>query len=297
MNVLSSLWNWLTDGYWPSADGDQNPAEDATDPGPPNLLAVGDVADVRLATAEDGFPGAPETPYLLKIARGPEGFAHLAAERLALKKLLDAAGNDTYRKYLPELVHSYCTADRASKPVNVFRYEPGWHTLEQVHEQHPELDGRHLAWIFNRFLTVLGFCHRRNIVHGAVLPCHALVDAKSHGLRLVGWGQSVVAGRPLRGATARYRDWYPVEVNGRQPATAATDLFLAARCVVYLAGGDPLTGRMPDTVPPPIRRFIGTCLLESPRMRPDDAWTLLEDFERLLRSVYGPPKFHELTVL
>jgi hypothetical protein len=31
-------------------------------------------------------------------------------------------------------------------------------------------------------------------------------------------------------------------------------------------------------------------------MRPHDAWALLEDFEEQLRVLYGPPKFHELTL-
>ena len=31
-------------------------------------------------------------------------------------------------------------------------------------------------------------------------------------------------------------------------------------------------------------------------MRPDDAWALMEDFDGLLRAVYGPPAFHELTL-
>ena len=31
-------------------------------------------------------------------------------------------------------------------------------------------------------------------------------------------------------------------------------------------------------------------------MRPDDAWELLDEFDELLRQLYGPPKFHELTM-
>ena len=28
----------------------------------------------------------------------------------------------------------------------------------------------------------------------------------------------------------------------------------------------------------------------------DDAWALMGDFDKLLRALYGPPKFHELTL-
>src|SRR5262249_15608964 len=160
--------------------------------------------------------------------------------------------------YLPTLEESVAVGGWLGRRINVLRYDTGFHTLEQVHAQHPALDGVHIAWIFNRLLTVLGFCHRQKIIHGAVLPCHVLIDAPSHGLRLVGWGQSVAPGRPIVAVPARYWDWYPPEVHKKQPVGPATDLFLAARCIVYLAGGDPVTNWMPETVPLPLRRFLST---------------------------------------
>jgi len=300
VNFFASLLSWLGDGFWPTADQH----DDVLVPIPHvqhgytllRLLASGDVADIHLAATADEFSTATESLHLLKVARGPEGNAHLDIERKNLTKLLDTAGSTTYRKYLPALVDSLPTTDRCQQRSNVFQWEPGFHTLEQVHEQHPALDGRHLAWIFNRLLTVLGFSHRQNILHGAVLPCHALIHAAGHGLKLVGWGQSVVVGQRIRSVPARYQEWYPAEVQHHRPASPETDLFLAARCLVYLAGGDLRTNRIPDAVPPPVQRFLQTCLLESARMRPNDAWTLMEDFDELLHGLYGPPKFHELTL-
>jgi hypothetical protein len=292
--------SWLRDGYWPTPEPHEDllvrPQDVQRRYTPLRLLAAGDAADLHLAATPDGPDTAPETLYLLKVARLPEGNARLEVERKALTTLLGVAGNATYRHYLPALVESFPSLGRFPQRVNVFRWEPGFHTLEQVHGQHPALDGRHLAWIFKRLLTVLGFSHRQDIVHGAVLPCHALIHAAGHGLRLVGWGRSVAAGRRIQTVPARYRGWYPAEVQRQGPAGPATDLFLAARCLVYLAGGDPLTNRLPEAVPPPMRRFLNTCLLESASMRPDDAWALLEDFDDLLQALYGPPTFHELTL-
>jgi len=296
MKTLASLLSWLCDGYWPAADQDEDPfncipAIRERYIGQ-RLFAVGDAADIHLATAVDD----PQALFLLKVSGQREGISRLDRERQVLTKLTMAAGDTTYRNYLPALVDSLSIAGRFPKRISVFRFEPGFHTLQQVHEQVPALDGRHLAWIFKRLLTVLGFCHRQNIIHGAVLPCHALIHAAGHGLQLVGWGQSVAAGLRIGSVPARYWDWYPTEVLHRRPASPATDLFLAARCLVYLAGGDPLTNRLPEIVPLPMRQFLGTCLLESARMRPDDAWALMEDFDELLEKLYGPPAFHELTM-
>lgn len=250
-------------------------------------LAVGDAANVYVASAAESY-------YLLKMSRSAAGDNRLNNERRTLAHLLARAGTTTYRHYLPSLVDSFIVNESFPKRINMFAYEPGYYTLEQVHEQHPALDGRHLAWIFNRFLTVLGFCHRQHIVHGAILPCHVLIHAANHGLQLVGWGQSVRAGEVIALLPSRYRDWYPGEIVKHQPVSPATDLFLAARCVIYLAGGDPVHNQMPDTVPAPLRMFVRSCLLEGAAMRPHDAWSVMEEFDDLLRRLYGPPQFHTL---
>jgi hypothetical protein len=253
-------------------------------------LAAGDVADVHRARSE----GADETvtSYLLKTSRNTEGANVLDQERKVLGKLLRAASNTTYRQYLPPLVESFTTEEQ--RRVNVFVDDPGFFTLEEVHARHPALDGRHLAWIFKRLLAVLGFCHRQGTVHGAVLPAHVLLHAADHGLRLIGWGQSVGKGERLTAISTRYRRWYPSEVFRKRPASAGTDLFLAARCLIYLAGGDPLSDRLPDAVPAPMQRVFRSCLLEGDRMRPADAWGLHDEFDGLLKRLYGPPKFVEL---
>jgi serine/threonine protein kinase len=295
-NGFKNLLSWLCDGYWPERL-DETPARVQ---GPnrsyelQQLFAVGDVADVYLATARTDLAKETDDEYIVKMSRVPAGFALLDKERKTLANLLAAAGGTTYRKYLPRLAESFPATGKFPKRINTFRFERGLHTLEEVHDQHHALDGRHLAWIFNRLLTVLGFCHRRGVLHGAVLPCHVMINAASHGLQLVGWGQSAANSRRIEFISTAYADWYPPEVRNKQPAGPATDLFLAARCIVYLSGGDPVTNWVPETVPLPMQRFLATCLLESAPMRPDDAWGLLEDFESLLHSLYGPPKFHEL---
>jgi serine/threonine protein kinase len=258
-----------------------------------HLLAAGDVADVYLAAQDSAT--ALGAGYVVKVSRVPGGDTLLDRERKSLTTLLTAAGDATYRKYLPTLAESFPVFDSFPRRVNVFLYEPGFYTLDEVHARHPVLDPRHLAWVFKRLLTALGFAHREKVIHGAVLPPHVLIYPASHGLQLIGWGQSVDNGCPLAAAATRYQDWYPPEVSKKEPATPATDLFLAARCIADLAGGGP-AGPIPDSVPAPFARFLRACLLDGPRMRPDNAWTLLDEFEEMLGQLYGPPRFHELSM-
>jgi serine/threonine protein kinase len=244
------------------------------------LLWTGDVSDIFTAEAD----GAE---YLLKVSRVPGADGLLNNESDALSKIHKAATDTKYRLYVPLLVETIQVRDKFPKRINVFHRESGVYSLPDVIAKHGRLDGRHLGWIFKRLLTILGFAHQQGIVHGAVLPPHIVLNPDNHGLCLVGWGQSVKSGSPLSVALKSHRDWYPPEVAAKKPATAATDIYMAAKCALHLTGG---------SMPSHFQGFLNACLLDGQSMRPDDAWSLYDEFDDLLRRVYGPPKFHVLSM-
>jgi hypothetical protein len=249
------------------------------------LLATGDISDVYLATG-DG------KRYVLKASRITNGVAFLMHEKDVIADILKAADDLTYRKYYPTLSESFTVKDGAiRKQINVYVYEPGFYTLSQVHEQHPKLESRHLAWIYKRLLTAIGFAHQQGYVHGSILPTHVQIHAENHGLQLLGWPHSVKIGEKLTLASAAYLSWYPREARRKEPVTPATDICMATKLIIFMAGGNPVTHQIPSEVPEPMRRFWNSCLLESPRMRPDDAHVLHEDFAQVLRQIFGEPRY------
>jgi hypothetical protein len=254
-------------------------------------LAAGDLADVHLALA-DGVR------YVLKITRPSGGNPLLAAEVRRLQSLAARCGDRRYREYLPRVVETFTVpGPDGGRQVNVFIHREGFYTLEAIRRRHTAgLDARHLAWIFKRLLAVLGFAQTCGLVHGAVLPPHVMLHAENHGLQLLDWIGAVRIGAGLTFIPAAYRDWYPGEVLRREAVGPATDVFLAAKCLIYASGGDPVAQQWPDTVPAEMRRFVDTCLLASPRMRPQDAWDLHEEFDELLVRLFGPPQYHQLVM-
>jgi hypothetical protein len=85
----------------------------------------------------------------------------------------------------------------------------------------------------------------------------------------------------------RYAGWYPPEVPARERASAATDIYMATRCMTHLMG---------DKAPKPMRSFAQGCLAARQRRRPDDAWRLLAEFDELLERLYGPRRFRPFTM-
>jgi hypothetical protein len=256
-------------------------------------IAVGDVADVHLATA-----GGEE--YLLKVSRGVDGAAALDVEQDSLKAVLATANGTVFDRFVPTLCESFTIRDKPPRRINVFRPDAArLYTLEQVHARHPDLarekGGRHLVWIFRRILMAIDLAAAADRVHGAVLPPHVLLRPSDHGAVLVGWGQSVMVGNRITSASSRYLPWYPPEVSRKQPASHGTDVSMAARCIIYLAGGDPVTSQAPPSLPGPMAEFLRACLLEAPAMR-GDARSLRDSLYKVGVRLYGATEFIPLAM-
>ena len=264
------------------------------------ILAAGDIADLHLAQSAGHDKADTDLhDYVLKISRVLNGEKLLDNERKVLAEVLTKAADTTYRKYFPTLVESFPAQDKIAKRVNVFTYEPAdFYTGEELHSKIPELTSRHLAWMFKRLLTAIGFVHRAGYIHGAILPPHIRIQTKSHGIQLTSFSHAVNKGEKIKTISGKYKEWYPPEVLAKEAAIPETDIYMAAKCMFYLAGVDPnKPANIPATqIPIPMQRFFQSCLLPGAKMRPDDAWALHDEFDELLKTLYGKPRFQHLHV-
>ncbi|MDX2854272.1 molecular chaperone DnaJ [Actinacidiphila glaucinigra] len=251
------------------------------------VLAEGDLAVLRAAG-----PGT-----VLKIPRRPADNDLMEREADALTRLHTVA-DARHRAYAPRIEESFRHRgpDGAERRVNALQRLRGFHTLAEVRALHPGgLDPRDAAWMWRRLLVALGWAHRAGVVHGAVLPEHVLIHPAQHGLVLVDWCYATERGARVPALVERHRALYPPEVTGRRPATEATDIHLASRCVEQLMG---------DRAPRPLSAFLRGCTLPAPGLRhggpqarrPHDAWRLLAELDDVLERLYGPRTFRPFTM-
>ena len=241
-------------------------------------------------------PMKPGEDLQLKVVRDVRDNELLRHEAHVLRRLAGVPAQA--RHYFPRLVESFVWKDSAASRQALLLAAPAkLYSLANIRSAYPAgLDPRDAAWMFNRTLEALWFAHQQNLVHGAVLPPNLHVSLEDHGLILDDWALAVEPGEALTAISNLYAAWYPIETRRRAPATPATDLFLATRCLVYLLGGDPVTGQLPPSIPAPFHRFVTGCLLPSPVYRPQDAGALREEFGELLQSLYGPRTFRPLAM-
>lgn len=248
----------------------------------------------------DLFPAqASSEQVLLKIVRAAHNNDLLEAEARALNRIARQLADQPIGAHFPVLIEHLRIRDGAGaqRQTNVLRFEPDYVSLTDVCKVYPHgIHPADAAWMFNRLLAALGTIHDLGLVHGAVVLPHILIRPVDHNDMLIDWCYSVQAGAAIQAISPAYATDYPPEVSAKAAATPATDLYMAARCLVRLLGGNGTEETLPPSVPKPMRALLRACLIPTPQFRAQQAWQVFDDFQDLLYRLYGPPTFRPFHV-
>lgn len=243
-----------------------------------SIRAEGDIATIYNVVGD---------PLLLKIVRSGADNDLMEAESKAYaalfppKKVPGLAG-----ELIPRLLESFLLKGSSSaRRVNVLTRHDDHIALSDVVSKYyaSGIDFRDFAWMFKRTLAALGFAHQRGVIHGAVLPCHVLIDPKGHGIKLVDWAYSRAPGEKLKAKINEYAAAYPPEVI----ASPGLDIYMLAHWGTTVLDAN---------APKQIFAFMNGCMLASPHRRPADAWALHKEFDELLERLVGKPKYRPFIV-
>lgn len=243
---------------------------------------LGDVCELFPADSDAPVHDGDE-PHrvVLKVAQSAEDNDLLDAEARTLRALFaKEAVAPRFLRSLPELTDSMTMED--GRRANVFPRLSSHRALTEVREH---VDLRDVVWIAKRLLSVLGFLHARGFVHGAVTPAHVMVHPITHGAVLTDLCYAVPRGEKVPALSPSHRALYPNEVLRGEPAEPGTDLFMAAKTLLWL---------LPASADREVRRFFLTCTHEKLARRPDDAWALHEELDRLMTRLLGKPVYRPL---
>jgi serine/threonine protein kinase len=240
-------------------------------------LCKGDIADLHNVSWD--------TPAVLKVARAESDNDLLDREKATLQHLHKEAKTNNYIRYVPSLLDSLIVGDCRA---NVLSVAQDCYTLKQLKELIGPIEPRHIVWMMNRLLSLLGYIHRCGVVHSQLTPSHLLYRPQDHGLVVVGWGCSL---RHDKAQNVPYmsKEWkalYPAEVHHGHYALPQTDILMAFRSI-YWAGTMPK--RFDDL-------YIYCASDTSPKSRPEDAWQIQERWKKLAEEEFGPKKFVEMHV-
>ena len=242
---------------------------------------------------DDGF----ETPVIVKVCNDRSNNDLVEREIVVLNGLpADNPSQNTFNQYYPTSYASYRTHD--NRPAHVISMISDSFSFADVIKAYPQgIDYRDMAWMFKRTLVGIWWAHHKGYLHGAILPPHVLLNGQNHGAKIIDWCYSVpTRSDRIHALITEYEDYYAPEVHERGEAKEATDIYMAAKCMVALLGGDVKTNEMPDTVPREIQNLLGLCLNKQKTMRPSKADDLHEAFDNLMKELVGKPAFRKFAL-
>lgn len=281
-------------------------------------VASGDLGDLFVCTVVNG---AAEHKALFKITKDGRDNDLMENEFKALQKLYakEAARGpkdpkEVDLRFFLEATNTFLVRGPSfQRRVNILTWFPEHRGLDEVLRVFPDgIDYKDMVWMFKRVLQGIGWAHKHHLIHGALIPPHILIHPVDHGAKLVDWCYSVditpdgkkpsvkkprtvfdhllddgVTNPHVKAISQGYRDYYPPEVFKKETPTAATDIYMAAKCAVALVGGDVKTNAMPTTIPATVRAFFERCLHADPKKRPQGAWDAHEELDGVLLKAVG----------
>jgi serine/threonine protein kinase len=259
------------------------------------VLGEGDICQVFKATEMGGYT------VVAKVCRHPSDNDLVENEAKILGDLNPAsAGDESFYRYLPRVLK---TAEHEDSKVNILTYFEGGVSLADILTAYPKgIDFRDAAWMYKRMLVGVGFAHTRKFIHGAVTLPHVLVHPVNHGGKIIDWSYAVKLHETSRtfdritAVSLDYEAYYPPEVLKKENPTPATDIYMMAKCMVALLGGNVQTNEMPAEVPEAFQAFLQESLHESQHMRPRDAWNLHDELDTLLKDLVGKRVYRAFTM-
>lgn len=155
------------------------------------------------------------------------------------------------------------------------------------------LDQRHMVWVMDRMLGLLGYVHSIGMVHGRIHPDRIRVRPSNHNAMLTGWGHSVyqpaVSGETILSMTDEFE---APEVTESKNIGPWTDIYSLGKTLIWLVGGDPLTNNIPEGVEPKIKQFLLNMVRKSYKARPHDAWQLFRAQNRIKDTLWKRQFIH-----
>ena len=262
----------------------------------------GDVPTIKVTTRKGVYELSPEpfakghcatfyagmsddaVPVLLKLARYPKDRDLLQREAQHIRTLVTHWPDEAI--WFPELVESGVRVrigGGKELPATIFRRShPELYSLAYVRGQYPRgVLAKDVAWIFRRVLKALGMTHDAGLVHGAPFLEHMLIEPNVRGFVMIDWKHGVEIGQTMSVVPPGFKILYPPEVIRKEPVGPATDICIAATQMRKL-----LQGRHQH-----LDTFFRGCTYTRASLRPQNAWELRDEFDDLLRRLWGKRVF------
>ena len=226
-------------------------------------------------------------------------------ENICLKVVNDLADNELMfneaqilqaiqHKSLPIYLDGFQIED--GRRANVLRRIEEGCDLYSVREYFPSgLPQEHAVWVMDRLLSVVGYLHVNNAIHGSIEPGNIMITPYNHNGILLDFLLAVPDAHLDGKKYVGINDFSAPEIKAGARPHPSSDMFSLGKSMLFLLGGDINRLELPKGTDSRLARFIQDFLESKPEIRTNDAWKAWHELKELRKKIYGAPsQFLEL---
>lgn len=190
-------------------------------------------------------------------------------------------------KSLPVYLDTFQIED--GRMVNVLRRIENSYTLHDLKEHFPNgLPHEHIVWVMDRLLSVLGFLHINNVIHGSIEPKNIMITPHNHNGLLIDYVLAIPEAH-LKGVKyVGLNDYSAPEITAGAIPHPASDMYSLGKSMKYMLDKNSNSELV---------QFIQEFLHDDPNQRRSDAWASWHELKDLRTKIFGSPnQFLELKV-
>ena len=238
----------------------------------------------------DGLSGL----VLMKLADKVEDNPRLMREKRVFDLLHKDPANQW--KHLPLLLDNFKAGPRVGLIMRKFN---GYnlYDIRKMKRYMNGIDRKHVVWMLNRLLSVVGYAHNCGVIHGNIDPSHVMIRPEDHNLCLLDWTSAAVTPRSTGDKLEYISDYSAPElVEAKTPPLPSADIYSIGKMAIWLLGGSIRSNTMPSSVEQDLQNFLKGFVNTSPIQRPQDAWQLHAQLIYVVEKLWGKRKFLKFEV-
>jgi serine/threonine protein kinase len=186
-------------------------------------------------------------------------------------------------KSMPVLIDNFISNN--GNEVNVMRRIKGSHDLVSIKKMYPKgVPQEHVVWIMDRLLSVIGYLHSNNVIHGGIEPSNTLITDFNHNVLLTDFTLAIENAHEPGMKYAGVNEFSAPEIDGDAKPHPSTDMYSFGKIIEYI-----ITDERGDyvNVDKRLKEFVAGFLQEDPSVRTYDAWESWHKLKELRLEIFG----------
>lgn len=233
-------------------------------------------------------------PIVIRLAKTPANNKAIKDSAAILTKIKDVGT----APIVPDLIDTFNMVVNGKKQEALVFNDPPCGdlpsmTLTKIMQHYPNgVAPEHFVWMMKRMLSAILHAEKAKVLHGAILPCHIVVYPDSHLEKLIGWSHAAEYGKSRKPIIEKFKDYYPDDYAVAK-ANSTTDIYMLAKCMIKILGGNIITNDLPPQIPLAIGGFLKSLVVGHSELY---AASVFKRVTELASQIFGKPKFITLNI-